>query len=349
MKNLLIALAGIVVVGIIIAGVYIVTPHPELQELTDTQAPQVQDEQEGFTIETEVDGPEDCMEIEAYDAETRVCFVECDTEAECDDIEDELDTLVDNMDDEYGDFSKDFVEFEGESSPLLAKADAVYTISNGEVFTITKGTEKPVYKKIKRWLASISPDQFSNEYLSRLVIYTDSESDTAAFVEEDPRNPTIWDVYVNMDTVQDGDKEMVFTLIHEYAHIMTLNIDQVDPDIYEYDCDRYHTGEGCADTNAYINQFYQKYWKGKKFDPLAEDSIDNYYKDTTAFVTEYAATNPGEDIAESFASFVFKKQSTPHSVAEQKVQFFYAYPELVKMRDNVRTMLKGVVRGRLRS
>ncbi len=84
-----------------------------------------------------------------------------------------------------------------------------------------------------------------------------------------------------------------------------------------------------------------------KFNPNAQNPDENYSKNPKAFVTEYAATNTGEDIAESFVSFIFKKKINPNTIAEQKTQFFYAYPELTKMRDTIRNALKHIVRARL--
>ena len=60
------------------------------------------------------------------------------------------------------------------------------------------------------------------------------------------------------------------------------------------------------------------------------------------FVTDYAATNPGEDIAETFSYFVAKAEpaSCESSVTSQKLCFFYKFPQLVTLRKNIRTGLK---------
>ncbi len=54
---------------------------------------------------------------------------------------------------------------------------------------------------------------------------------------------------------------------------------------------------------------------------------------------EYAATNPVEDIAESWTEFVMRPKPIGTTIADQKEQFFYEYPELVKIR---REILQGV-------
>ena len=64
-----------------------------------------------------------------------------------------------------------------------------------------------------------------------------------------------------------------------------------------------------------------------------------YSKYPDQFVSEYAATNPREDIAESWTEFVMRPKPTDTSTADQKVQFFYEYPELVETR---RQILQGI-------
>ena len=61
------------------------------------------------------------------------------------------------------------------------------------------------------------------------------------------------------------------------------------------------------------------------------------------FVTDYAATNPDEDFAESYMLFVLNEKPTKSTVSfihsDQKFLFFYDFPELVEMRDFIRSNL----------
>ena len=56
-------------------------------------------------------------------------------------------------------------------------------------------------------------------------------------------------------------------------------------------------------------------------------------------MTEYAASNPDEDFAESFVAFVLKEKPTKSTTVDQKIRFFYDFPELVEMRDFIRSNL----------
>ncbi|MEZ4643120.1 MAG: hypothetical protein R3E31_10390 [Chloroflexota bacterium] len=65
------------------------------------------------------------------------------------------------------------------------------------------------------------------------------------------------------------------------------------------------------------------------------DMEDFYYDHEDWFVTDYAATNPGEDIAESFTAFILQPKPTEDTLAAEKILFFYDYPELVALRKDL--------------
>ena len=95
-----------------------------------------------------------------------------------------------------------------------------------------------------------------------------------------------------------------------------------------------------------MDEFYNRFWIN-----LIEESIiiqnqdieDNNYRfflrHDTKFVTDYAATSPSEDIAESFAYFVINDKPTGNDIWEQKIRFFYEFEELVKIRNSIRERL----------
>ena len=166
------------------------------------------------------------------------------------------------------------------------------------------------------------------------------------------------------------------TMIHENAHILSLGSSQSDnddpfsstgiDDLYESPytelrkivqekeaacAPNYYTDvSGCMKNNSYMNKFFQKFWVDiypsfkwfYEFDDYDkfEDHNDLFYqKYKTQFVTWYAATNPDEDFAESFTVFVLKEKPTKSTITDQKILFFYDFPELVEMRDDIRSNL----------
>ena len=64
--------------------------------------------------------------------------------------------------------------------------------------------------------------------------------------------------------------------------------------------------------------------------------LDDFYKIyQDQFLTDYAATSPLEDIAESWAFFVLSPKPELNSIANEKILFFYEYPELVALRQEI--------------
>jgi hypothetical protein len=148
------------------------------------------------------------------------------------------------------------------------------------------------------------------------------------------------DVDVDLQVVKLKD-DFAFTSIHEYGHVLTLNESQVEAG--EGNCSTYYTGEGCAFKDAYINQVFELAWmdiqsEHDQIHPDDYDALDAFYeKYSDRFVSDYAASNPGEDIAEAFTYFII--ESAPrsgNSIADQKVNLFYAFQEAVELRTEIR-------------
>lgn len=195
--------------------------------------------------------------------------------------------------------------------------------------------------------------------LSEYSIVTDGEGEILAAVTQTPYDPALWGLAVD---IRDADDKLnlTYTLIHEYAHLMTLGPGQVTPseavfnnpddnDIYLQavsDCPDYFPGEGCSSAGSYINAFFDAYWadiytQWQDINLIEDDNAyykaldDFYYQYENRFVTEYAATNPEEDIAEAFTFFVLSPRPNGETIAESKIRFFYDYPELITLRDEI--------------
>ncbi len=60
-----------------------------------------------------------------------------------------------------------------------------------------------------------------------------------------------------------------------------------------------------------------------------------YQKYSDQFVDDYATTDPSEDMAETFAYFVYSPKPAGDTIRDQKILFFYDYPELIQARDQI--------------
>jgi hypothetical protein len=161
----------------------------------------------------------------------------------------------------------------------------------------------------------------------------------------------IWGLYIDpADTLENGKffnlQDFTYTLVHEFGHLLTLNNSQVNYSIvYEDECSTRLLSEGCLFDNAYSYTYFEKFWNNDLYDEwydyvdyeASEDDVTYFYEENPGiFITEYAATDPDEDIAESFAHFVLTDIHSTDNIANQKISFFYNYPELIKMRDEIR-------------
>ncbi len=203
------------------------------------------------------------------------------------------------------------------------------------------------------------------QMVAQYIIFTDGSENTLAAVDQTKDDLTRWIVEVDVADLDNKDA-LLFTLIHEYAHLLTLNDSQVTIDEEIYDdpynlpllkrkaevCSDYFAGSGCSLPNSYINAFYQRFWvdindEWEEIDALQyADDLSPYYDGLynfylvhqDQFLDDYSTTHPAEDIAESFAYFVFSPRPAGISIKDQKVLFFYEYPELIKLRQFI---LKG--------
>ena len=201
------------------------------------------------------------------------------------------------------------------------------------------------------------------QMVAQFNVFTDGFENTLAAVDQRQADPSQWMLEIDIADLQNKDA-LMFTMIHEYAHLLTLNASQVTPDQeivddpYNWDlqaekaaaCPNYFSGTGCSQPDSYIQAFYTRFWadindEWEKVDLLQHDAEDfnpyydglyNFYKShRDQFLDDYSTTHPAEDIAESFAYFIFSPRPSGSSIKEQKILFFYDYPELVQLRQEI--------------
>jgi len=195
--------------------------------------------------------------------------------------------------------------------------------------------------------------------LAEYSITTDGAGGTLAAVSQTWYNRKKWALEVDLADVSDK-YSLTFTLVHEFGHLLTLGPEQVPPDKAVFDnpedndiylqavsqCPRYFPGEGCANADSYINAYYQKFWaelhdEWNEINLEEDENVyyekldDFYYKYQDRFVSDYAVTDPEEDMAETWAFFIFTPAPSGETIAQEKVLFFYQYPELVALREQI--------------
>lgn len=258
--------------------------------------------------------PQECFEGEVYDYEAQICYLDCGSEQECLDVE--MDILFNFA--LFGELSEEVI-----SEELVGTRYGV----EGDELELIEGEDEEIYREAFEYFGDLIPKE-EREMLSGFWIFSDGYGDSTAIVIQDEEDLSKWILMIDPADSHPGgvmdEEELTYTVVHEFAHLLSLNSEQVElvsEDVCE---DAYFTGEGCSKEDSYINLFYQEFW-------LEEPSYV-----PADFVTEYAAVNAGEDFAESFTFFVLGDLAEGDSVASRKVNFFGRFPELVKLRNLIR-------------
>jgi hypothetical protein len=218
--------------------------------------------------------------------------------------------------------------------------------------------DRAAHESIWNYFVSIIPAE-QRSLLSEYFIFTDGRGNHLAGVSPARDDPNRWVLHVD---ILDSESyyDLTYTLLHEQGHLLTLGSSQVTPSeaifehpssdrIYQQEveaCPQYFTGEGCSLPDSYINQFFTRFWpylydEWEQID-LEEDEaarahqLHDFYKTyQDQFLTDYAVTSPAEDIAESWTFFVLSPKPELTSIANEKILFFYEYPELVELRTQI--------------
>jgi hypothetical protein len=240
-------------------------------------------------------------------------------------------------------------------------------LSNRDEIYVPKDFQKDLdtraeHEQIWDYFAALIPAQERN-FVTEFSAMSDGRNNILAGVSRITDNPARWGLRVDVVDASDP-YNLTYTLMHEFGHLLTLKPSQVavdksvffnsdNQDFYDRAvaaCHQYFADDGCSASNSYINEFFSRYWSTfysewqeidkKKGEPSYYSSLHDFYKNySDQFVTEYAATSPEEDIAESWAFFVLSPKPELNSIANEKILFFYEYPELVQLRQEILTRL----------
>jgi len=308
-----------------------------------------------------------CEPFDIYDKEENECLPpeHCQTVDECALLGDELAyQIMDRFEDGIGDY-----EFDEEGQSFDEQELIRYTL-DGEYLLEGEFTE------VDDQFTELRDDFETHEYIwdmfrylipaevrkmvSGFIIFTDGYDETLAQVEPDDNDIHKWLLGVDsMDT--QNSSALRNTLLHEFAHLLTLGQHQMDMDedvlyadendeihqISKNACDNYFVdGMGCTKEDSYLNHFYHAFWadiiddwqvRGVLDD---EDEASLFYDDyEDHFVTDYAVTNPDEDIAETWMYFILSPRPEGEEIWEEKILFFHQYPEQVKLRAEILSRL----------
>lgn len=238
---------------------------------------------------------------------------------------------------------------------------AIYDVVGGEIKWSQKSSikekdvskeDRQIYENLWRHVQKLYPKEYIQK-LDAFEVNTDGKDSTLAHVITETDDGRQWRLAVDLKDAMDVDGEITQdfneTLIHELMHIISLNAEQMESKKRPY-LGNLTVMEGTLKEKALLNQFYQRFWKPILKDYLkATDEEDKKYQENweafqakygSYFVSDYAMTDESEDLAETFSAFVLREKPTGKSVADEKINFLYNYPDLIKIRENMRKTLK---------
>ena len=210
----------------------------------------------------------------------------------------------------------------------------VYTVdADGALDPEAEGLTAEVWRTFSR----VATVDFAAEVMAEYRVGDSVDSDTLAYVYQ-ADDPQYWVLAANLAT-SDDHEQLVATLIHEYAHILTLGTTEVSPETTS--CPTLELDEGCATEESVVLAFQDRFWSqyNDAPDPANSDADvawEFYLEHEDDFVSDYAATNVVEDLAESFMTFVLEDEPSGDTTIAEKLKFFWAYPEFVAIRDRIR-------------
>jgi len=237
---------------------------------------------------------------------------------------------------------------EGALSNYSVSGDNISLIKDYEVAESLKSfqNDKERHHKIWEHIRRLIPIE-NRDKIAEFEVFHGGGSLSGYVAPLDHQDLSRWKFAMAID--MEGDLDDVqfqnyytYVALHEFGHIVTINDTQIDLKD-ESDCTNYFTGEGCSTKNSYINRIFELGWADIIDQHNPEFPETTYEKYQDRFHTDYAATNPGEDVAEVFTHFVMTNEIPPGTtIAEQKVRLLFEYPELVSLRKKIRENVRPI-------
>ena len=210
---------------------------------------------------------------------------------------------------------------------------ASYPVSGGQA-SISDPEDRAVWD----FLCSILPLE-ARQKIAEFNLFTDGASNILAYTspvkEGDVTDNTRFSISIDYYDVYDenGEKrdwsKLTYTILHEYGHVLLEDETQVD----------LTKGDSTHDPAAFIEGSFRKGFYDAFWSALGDTGVGDYDANPTHYVSRYGANYFHEDIADTFAVFVLGGQPQGDTVAEEKLRFFWADPDMVSLRAAIRQNL----------
>lgn len=225
----------------------------------------------------------------------------------------------------------------------LGTVEVYDVLPDGSLDPVASGRAGEVWDAFLR----VASREFVGDVVAGYTVGDADGTDLLALVSQDVDDPRRWHLTVNLAGANDL-SYLLTTLIHEFAHILTLDVTQLPAN---GECEVEFRSEDCWYGDAYLAVYWEEFWSGYGADAPeswnASDGIATafYAAHEDDFVSSYAAMNVVEDIAESFMAYVIEPVPDPSlGVVAAKLAFFDRFPELAAIRERIRADFGDVLR-----
>lgn len=236
---------------------------------------------------------------------------------------------------------------EEETSVQLGTVDRDVSVLHKYTLTNESDVQNILDPEHRRYLARIYdvfPDVYDQK-LSEFVIFSEAEGNYEAFVQTIPPEHDQWSFAISADLLGREDRESnTALLVHELSHIISYESIAGVSLPKSASCHEYFQVNGCPKANSYLAVFVDTFWdttdldRAVRFTQTADTigAADEYFQSTeNQYLNGYAALNPEEDFAESFAQYALSRESQMSTIASQKVWWFDQFSDLQDIRQSV--------------
>ncbi|MBK7622402.1 MAG: hypothetical protein IPJ14_06990 [Kineosporiaceae bacterium] len=206
-------------------------------------------------------------------------------------------------------------------------------------------------RRLWRVITAVYPDD-ARALITHLVIFDGTgardpdDRDVSAFVQPVGENLTSWVLAV--DPGFDDGEALADTLVHELGHLLTLNPQQIDLTHRDSPtCTTEPTSEGCSVPGSIYDSYVRQAWDPAVLDEwwqlydasdgeLSTAEVTRFHRrHADHFVEEYAASDPEEDFAVTFAAWCLGRPASSPPV-KRKLAYLDSRPELTGMTQRCR-------------
>jgi hypothetical protein len=160
--------------------------------------------------------------------------------------------------------------------------------------------------------------------IRQLNVVSDGRDGTLGMVHRSTVAAGSW--VLSIDPAE-ADDVLVDTLVHEYAHMLTLRTQDLTSNAASRNgCEGLRIEIGCARFGSALAAWHDEFWAG-----IAEPAPS----DTRTFVSQYASSSVHEDLAESFMAWTLDQVTRPSAAVRERFAFFASRSEFVAARDEI--------------